>query len=134
MQCNNFYDSWFASSKEYDKLKKNKLLSCHICNSLKIKKTLMSPNVAKSKEKSSNSKEIDKLISFKKKILNYQKFIKKNFNYVGKNFAYEARSLHYSKKKNNRNIYGKATDDEIKDLKEEGINTEQIPWINDKEN
>ena len=59
----------------------------------------MSPNVAKSKEKSSNSKEIDKLISFKKKILNYQKFIKKNFNYVGKNFAYEARSLHYSKKK-----------------------------------
>ncbi len=39
-----------------------------------------------------------------------------------------------AKKKNNRNIYGKATDDEIKDLKEEGINTEQIPWINDKEN
>ena len=94
----------------------------------------MSPNVAKSKEKTSNSKEIDKLISFKKKILNYQKFIKKNFNYVGKNFAYEARSLHYSKKKNNSTIYGKATDDEIKDLKEEGINTEQIPWINDKEN
>ena len=69
-----------------------------------------------------------------KKIKEYQKFIKKNFVYVGKNFAYEARSIHYSNKKKDKGIFGTATKDEIKELKDEGINTETIPWIEDKNN
>ena len=36
--CNNIFDSWFSSSKEYEKLKKRKYLNCHICNSLRMKK------------------------------------------------------------------------------------------------
>ena len=43
--CDNFFDSWFASSKEYEKLKKLKHINCDNCNSLKIEKCLMSPNV-----------------------------------------------------------------------------------------
>ena len=38
------------------------------------------------------------------------------------------------KKKFNKGIYGKATNEEIKDLKQEGIETQMIPWIEDKEN
>ena len=64
----------------------------------------------------------------------YQKFIKKNFDYVGKNFAYEARSIHYKNKKREKGIYGTASNDEIKELREEGIMTETIPWIEDKKN
>ena len=37
-------------------------------------------------------------------------------------------------KKKNKGIYGKATAEDIKELSEEGIETESIPWINDKEN
>ena len=69
-----------------------------------------------------------------KKIKEYQKFIKNNFDYVGENFTYEARSIHYSKKKKKRGIYGNASLREIKELKEEGIETEMITWINDNEN
>ena len=29
--CDMSYDSWFASSKEFDKLKKKKLINCHGC-------------------------------------------------------------------------------------------------------
>ena len=43
--CKLIFDSWFASSKEYDKLKKKKLLNCHNCNSLKVEKTLMAPKL-----------------------------------------------------------------------------------------
>ena len=57
-----------------------------------------------------------------------------NFNYVGKNFAYEARIIHYNKKKPLKGIYGNASLDQIKELKEEGIETEMIPWINENEN
>ena len=68
------------------------------------------------------------------KIKEYQKFIKNNFEFVGKNFAYEARSIHYSGKKNNKGIYGTASKEEIKELKEEGVKTEIIPWFEDKSN
>ena len=68
------------------------------------------------------------------KIKEYQKFIKKNFKYVGENFAYEARSIHYKNKKKDRGIYGTASKEEINDLREEGIDTEIIPWIEDKNN
>ena len=73
-----------------------------------------------------------KLNEITKKIKEYQKFIKNNFKYVGKNFAYEARSIHYGKKSKNKGIYGTASKKEIKELKDEGINTEIIPWIEDK--
>ena len=75
-----------------------------------------------------------KIIKFKNKIREYQKFIKKNFEYVGENFAYEARSIHYNAKKKSKGIYGKATNDEVKSLNEEGIETQTIPWIKDKDN
>ena len=44
-KCKLTFDSWFASSKEFEKLKKRRLLNCHKCNSLKIEKSLMKPNV-----------------------------------------------------------------------------------------
>ena len=56
------------------------------------------------------------------------------YNYVGDNFSYEARSVHYNDKKRSKGIYGKASVNEIKELSEEGIETETIPWINDSEN
>ena len=37
-------------------------------------------------------------------------------------------------KKKSRGIYGKATKEEVKELNEEGIQTQTIPWIEDKEN
>ena len=36
--CELVFDSWFASSNEYEKLKKKKFLNCHNCNSLNIEK------------------------------------------------------------------------------------------------
>ena len=38
------------------------------------------------------------------------------------------------KKKKDKGIYGTASIEELKELKEEGINTEVIPWIEDKKN
>ena len=132
--CNLSFDSWFASSKEYEKLKKRNLLSCHNCNSKKIEKSLMAPQLISSFNADTFVKKDLKLNEITKKIKEYQKFIKTNFKYVGENFAYEARSIHYGKKSKNKGIYGKASKKEIVELKEEGINTEIIPWVEDKKN
>ena len=133
-KCDFSFDSWFSSSKEFEKLKKKNFLICHNCNSKKIEKTLMSPNVIKSKTSNSKIKQIHKYNKIKKKIAEYQKFIEKNFEYVGENFAYEARSIHYGNKKKSKNIYGSVSNDELKELKEEEIDIEVIPWIENKNN
>ncbi len=44
-ECELTFDSWFASSKEYDKLKKKKLINCHSCGSIKVEKNLMAPKL-----------------------------------------------------------------------------------------
>ena len=131
--CETTFDSWFASSKEFEKLKKKHLLICHICNSKTVDKSLMAPSLRNNKKDIKNDLQLDKYENVKKTIKSYQKFIKNNFDYVGDNFAYEARSIHYNKKKT-KGIYGKATKEDIKNLKDEGIETQNIPWIEDKEN
>ena len=132
--CQNSFDSWFASSKEFEKLKKLKHLNCHKCNSLKVEKTLMSPSVVNSKEEILSTSKDKKYLKVKNKIKEYQKFIKKNLDFVGDNFANEARSIHYNKKEKLKGIYGNATSDEISELKEEGIETEVIPWFRESDN
>ena len=132
--CEINFDSWFSTSKEYERLKKNKFLNCHICNSLNVEKTLMSPNVSISKNNFKTVNQIKKYKETKEIILRYQEFIKKNFDYVGKNFAHEARSAHYKNKKALKGIYGTVTKEDLKELKEEGIETELIPWIKDDMN
>ena len=132
--CEITFDSWFSSSKEYERLKRKDFINCHICNSLSVEKTLMSPTVFMSKNVSKIDSQIQKYKKTKKVILKYQQFIKKNFDYVGENFAYEARSLHYKNKKDSKGIYGTTTKDDLKELKEEGIEAEIIPWIIDNKN
>ena len=128
--CNLSFESWFAGSNEYEKLKRKKLLICLKCNSSNVDKSLMAPSISK-KNYSLKDKEIKRYNKIKKTIIEYQKFIKNNFKYVGKNFAYEARSIHYDSKKKEKGIYGTASKKDLKELAEEGINTQMIPWVDD---
>ena len=67
--CNNLFDSWFSSSKEYEKLKKLNYISCYVCNSLNVDKSLMTPNIINSKaNKAENSKD-KKHAQIRKKII-----------------------------------------------------------------
>ena len=133
--CEKTFESWFASSIEFEKLKKLKLVTCSNCNSVKIEKSIMSPRISSTKNLNDKNKtQNSKLYELKFKIKEIQNYIKNNFENVGENFTYEARSIHYGEKKTKKGIYGKASYKDIKELKEEGIETTTFPWINDKEN
>ena len=64
--CVKNFDSWFGTSKEFEKLKKNKLLSCPNCNSGKIEKSLMSPSIINNKSKNDNLNSQDPHKNFKR--------------------------------------------------------------------
>ena len=132
--CNNSFESWFASSKEYEKLKRKNFLNCHNCNSFEVEKSLMAPSLISKKSQATIERDQKKYYKIRKTITNYQKFIKNNFEYVGNNFAYEARSIHYNGKKKRKGIYGSASKQDLKELKEEGIDAQMIPWVEDKSN
>ena len=127
--CEISFDSWFSSSREYEKLRKKKFLNCHACNSLNVQKTLMSPSIFKHKNDFKPDNKIQKNKKTIEIISKYKEFIKNNFDYVGENFAYEARSVHYKDKKVSRGFYGTASNVDLNELNEEGIDVEMIPWV-----
>ena len=132
--CDTIFDSWFSSSNEFERLQKKNFINCHNCNSLNVEKSLMSPSIFLSKDKTKIEPQEKKYKEIKNTIIKYQKFIKNNFDYVGENFAYEARLIHYKDKRFSKGIYGSATKEDIEELKEEGIEAEILPWIKNDDN
>ena len=79
-KCNCTFDGWFASSGEFGRLMKKKLITCIECNSNNVSKSIMAPNVSGSKKIDNINYKFQKNI--KKKIIEYQKYIKKKWYYV----------------------------------------------------
>jgi len=130
-KCGNTFESWFASSAEFDSLNKKKLINCIYCDSTSIKKTVMAPNLSSKSNKTNEKNNLEKTV--KKQLLEFRKYIEKNCRNVGDNFTKEARSIHYDKK-TSKGIYGKATPEETSELLEEGIEVATIPWVDKSEN
>ena len=132
LKCKNKheFESWFSDSLEFDKLLKKNLIECVFCKTKSVKKSIMSPRISNKNQIAFPSREIKKV---KKDLIKLKKFVEKNFDYVGENFPSEVRKVYYDKKRN-KNIYGIATPNEARELKEEGIDLSTIPWVDDKEN
>jgi hypothetical protein len=135
LKCKNKheFESWFSESKEYEKLKKRKLIECIFCKSKEVNKSIMSPNIfLKNKivEKKLDNKESNKI---KKDLIKIRKFVEKNFRFVGDKFPKEVREIYYDNKKN-KNVYGTVTLEEKLELEEEGRDLTSIPWVDNKEN
>ena len=126
-ECGKEFESWFASSKEFDKLEKKKMLSCICGTSNKISKQLMSPQV-RGATKTDGDKQKEIYQNVQKKLADLRKYVEKNAEYVGDKFASEARSIYYDKK-NVRNIYGVTTPEETSELLDEGIELSSVPWV-----
>ena len=64
LKCHNEheFESWFSNSKEFDKLNKKNLLECIYCSSRKIDKSIMSPMVSNSINKSDEQMDINQNI------------------------------------------------------------------------
>tara|TARA_B100001121_G_C18316197_1_gene446542 strand:- start:50 stop:472 length:423 start_codon:yes stop_codon:yes gene_type:complete len=135
LKCNHNheFESWFSDSLEFEKLKKKNLLECIYCSSKKIEKSIMAPMVSNYNEKKIDLKKLEKTLSKeKKKLLEIRKYIETNFEFVGDDLSKKAREIFYDKK-SKKTIYGTTTEEEKKELSEEGIEILSVPWI-DKEN
>jgi len=132
--CSNkhVFEAWFASDKQYEKQKKNKLINCPICDDKNIKKSLMAPNINTKgllNKKTNNVMNKDDTNKIYKEVKKLKNIVEKNTIDVGDNFAEEARKIHYGEEKP-KAIRGKTTSKEAKELLEEGVPFASLPWTN----
>ena len=131
LKCDNNhnFDAWFSDSSNFEEQNKKNLIFCPKCNSTKIEKNIMAPNIGSKKQSYTNALKTEK--NYEKIIKNVRKHVEKNFEYVGDKFADEARAIHYGEKEE-REIYGETSAEEAVDLIEEGVNVSPIPGVDPK--
>ncbi len=127
--CEYGFEGWFENTLEFNKQKKQNLVTCPSCNSNKVNKGLMAPNISK--------KSISKRSKIKKTVASnlskLKKMVEKNFDYVGDKFSEEAKKIKYGETED-RSIYGEATLEQTKELIEEEIDIVPLPFSPKKTN
>ena len=139
-ECSAKFEGWFPSNEGYEnQLAKGQLL-CPLCDSTKVRKDIMSPNVRKKSTKTPRQRGRQTMVEMAKGqmvmggkartlLKKLEKHVTDNFENVGKNFAKEARKA--IKGKRNDEFYGTATNKEADKLINEGIDLFHIPKIRD---
>lgn len=117
--CNNehVFEGWFKSSESMNQQLKNGLVTCPVCNSKKINVKPSAVGIITKKEQPVENKTKQSPYYFYKAIKDY---LDKNFEDVGNKFAEEALKMHWNEIEK-RNIKGTATDEEERELTEEGV-------------
>jgi hypothetical protein len=120
------FEAWFRDNASFDSQAEAGAVNCPACGSRKVEKAPMAPRIGKGNEvgRQQMAKELTEM---KRQLKELQTKIEANCDYVGNNFAEEARRIHYGEAAH-RDIYGEATDEEAKELNEEGIDFARIPW------
>ena len=142
----NEFDGWFQSIEAFENQMQSGLINCPICGDDNIIKLLATPNVRKSKLKISKNIEFqnasgvsnpeksylgnEKIKNITTMLRTIKKEIQKNSMYVGDEFVSKARSMKEGKIKE-RPIHGHGTKKEVQELRDEGIDVVNIPWIPD---
>lgn len=125
------FEGWFANSAAYDAQSAAGSLSCPECGSKIISKAIMAPNIA-SKGNSRTSRLPAKVAQGQTEMRQFLRkvraHVEQNAEHVGEKFPEVARKIHYGER-DAANIYGDATVQEVRDLREEGIEISAIPWV-----
>jgi len=158
------FESWFANSGAYDKQVKRKLVTCPICGSAKVEKSIMAPRLARTDAVAEPEppapaptppaqpgpvppmpvpavpagKSAVAMMSPQERELRQK--LKELRDHVTKNANYVGPSFPEEARKmhygevEHRSIYGQASPDEAKALHEEGIEFHPLPILPDEFN
>jgi hypothetical protein len=122
------FEAWFPNNAAYEKQAKAGAVSCPSCGSRKVEKAPMAPRIGKSAGKAELPVVAAEHAEIRQKLTELRSKIEANCDYVGSKFAEEARRIHYGETER-RDIYGEASDDEAKELHEEGVEFARVPWL-----
>ena len=138
------FDGWFQSIEAYENQKLENLINCPICGSDNVVKLLTTPsfkintdkNTGDNDNQQKNPKNNGNFLANKNSdnistlLRTIKKEVQKNSTFVGDEFVSQIRSMKEGKIKE-KPIHGQGTNKEIQELRDEGIEVLNIPWISD---
>ncbi len=146
------FDSWFPSSGSFEAQKARGLVACPHCGSTEVEKAIMAPAVSRTDRERSRPAAAapaaggaedtpatsvammsEQEQTFRRLLRELRDHVTKTADYVGDNFADLARQMHEGDVEH-RSIYGEATPDEIKSLREDEVEVFPLPVLPDDRN
>jgi hypothetical protein len=124
------FEGWFSGSADYDRQVEAGLLTCPLCNSAAVSKSLMAPSVSTARKR--EEKQAVAMDMARQQMMARLKeavaAIKANAEDVGEKFPEEARKIHYGEA-DARGIIGQASIVEVRELLDEGIEIAPLPVL-----
>lgn len=135
------FEGWFKNSDELDVQTEQGLLECPYCESLAVTKKLAAPKVTRKSNSLTvnapsikNDQEVVRLnqespesyLKLQEMLNKVHKYVDDNFVDVGNKFADEALSMHRGEKEQS-NIKGTATVEQVQEMAEEGVEAVPLP-------
>jgi len=120
------FEAWFSSSSDYDDQAARGLVECPFCGSREVAKQIMAPAVTGTRGATLSTDPARLQSLMMQAAREVRAHVESNFDYVGDTFAREARAIHEGRSER-REIYGEATAEEVRALKEDGIPCAPLP-------
>ena len=127
------FEGWFKNADEFQHQLQTGLVSCPVCGSEHVQKLPSASHIStglghKDAEASSTPAAQNDTVKINEaQVMQLlHDYVNKNYDDVGSGFAEEAKKIHYGETEA-RNIRGRATASEVKELKEEGIAALGLP-------
>jgi hypothetical protein len=142
------FESWFRDSAAFDSQSRDSLVSCPVCGSADVKKSLMAPSVVTSRRKSvtpaapvpaptPDPAPVALLDERAQKLRNLMRELREHVmrttDDVGPAFPEQARKMHEGEMEH-RAIRGEASADDVQALLEDGIDIMPLPTLPDDRN
>lgn len=143
------FDSWFPSSDSFDAQKTRGLVACPTCGTTEVEKAMMAPAVTRGDKRRPRATEAappqaeapatsvaimgEQEETFRKLLRELRDHVTRNADYVGDNFADLARQMHDGTLEH-RSIYGEATSEELKALREDEVEVFPLPVLPEDRN
>lgn len=119
------FEGWFRDNGTFEAQQKAGEIACPECGDGAVEKAVMAPRLRRSREDGEPAVEPARV---RAALLHLRRQVEANCDYVGERFAEEARRIHYGEV-DPRGIYGEASETESRELAEEGIGVNRIPWV-----
>jgi hypothetical protein len=118
------FEGWFRDGDGFETQQRAGEIACPECGDSAVEKAVMAPRLGRSQPASPPISPAQ----FRAALLEMRRQVEANCDYVGSRFAEEARRIHYGEI-DAHGIYGEASDEESRELTDEGIKFGRIPWI-----
>jgi hypothetical protein len=124
------FEGWFRDGATFDRQAAAGKVACAVCGDSQVAKAPMAPRLAKRRGSGEPAPDAKPNLpaDAAKHLAELRDQIERECDYVGERFVEEARRMHYGEAEQ-RGIYGEASDDQAKELVDEGIEVKKIPWL-----